>query len=113
MTARRRPGRRRGGGAQHSQRREAWCGAVPGREDVMPCTAHHAKGLLIASIEDDNPVVFFEHRWLHNIHGPVPEGHYTVPLGEPRVVTEGADVTIVAASYATLDAMKAGRALER
>src|SRR5262249_49801264 len=50
-----------------------------------------------------------EHRWLHNIHGPVPEGHYTVPLGEPRVVTEGADVTIVAASYATLDAMKAGR----
>jgi pyruvate dehydrogenase E1 component beta subunit len=57
--------------------------------------------------------VFFEHRWLHNIHGPVPEGHYTVPLGEPRMVTAGDDVTIVAASYATIEAIKAGRELER
>ena len=47
----------------------------------MPSTPHDAKGLLIASIEDDNPVMFFEHRWLHGIHGPVPEGHYTVPIG--------------------------------
>src|SRR3954468_23721421 len=51
--------------------------------------------------------------WLHNIHGPVPEGHYTVPLGEPRLVTEGGDVTIVAASYATLESIKAARELER
>jgi len=58
-------------------------------------------------------VIFFEHRWLHNIHGPVPEGHYTVPLGQPRIVTEGGDVTIVAASYATIDAIKAARELER
>jgi pyruvate dehydrogenase E1 component beta subunit len=113
MTLRMIIGRGWGQGPQHSQSLHAWFAHVPGLKVVMPSTPHDAKGLLIASIEDDNPVVFFEHRWLHNIHGPVPEGHYTVPLGEPRVVTEGADVTIVAASYATLDAMKAGRALER
>ena len=58
-------------------------------------------------------MVFFEHRWLHGLHGPVPEGHYTVPIGEPRIVTEGGDVTIVAASHATIDAIKAARELER
>jgi len=113
MTLRMIIGRGWGQGPQHSQSLHAWFAHIPGLKVVMPSTPHDAKGLLIASIEDDNPVVFFEHRWLHNIHGPVPEGHYTVPLGEPRVVTEGADVTIVAASYATLDAMKAERALER
>ena len=79
----------------------------------MPSTPHDAKGLFIASVEDDNPVVFFEHRWLHNPHGPVPEGHYTVALGESRIVTEGSDVTIVAASYATIEAIKAARELAR
>ena len=106
-------GRGWGQGPQHSQSLHAWFAHIPGLKVVMPSTPYDAKGLLIASIEDDNPVVFFEHRWLHNIHGPVPEGHYTVPLGEPRIVTEGGDVTIVAASYATLEAIKAGRELER
>jgi 2-oxoisovalerate dehydrogenase E1 component beta subunit len=101
------------GGQTHSQSPEALFTHVCGLKTVMPSTPYDAKGLLIASIEDDNPVIFFEHRWLHNIHGPVPEGHYTVPLGEPRLVTEGGDVTIVAASYATLESMKAARELER
>jgi pyruvate/2-oxoglutarate/acetoin dehydrogenase E1 component len=113
MTLRMIIGRGWGQGPQHSQSLHAWFAHIPGLKVVMPSTPHDAKGLLIASIEDDNPVVFFEHRWLHNIHGPVPEGHYTVPLGEPRIVTEGADVTIVSASYATLDAIKAARTLER
>jgi pyruvate dehydrogenase E1 component beta subunit len=113
MTLRMITGRGWGQGPQHSQSLHAWFAHIPGLKVVMPSTPHDAKGLLIASIEDDNPVVFFEHRWLHNIHGPVPEGHYTVPLGEPRIVTEGTDVTIVAASYATLDAIKAARVLAR
>jgi acetoin:2,6-dichlorophenolindophenol oxidoreductase subunit beta len=113
MTLRMIIGRGWGQGPQHSQSLHAWFAHIPGLKVVMPSTPHDAKGLLIASIEDDNPVVFFEHRWLHNIHGPVPEGHYTVPLGEPRIVTEGADVTIVACSYVTLDAIKAARLLER
>jgi pyruvate dehydrogenase E1 component beta subunit len=106
-------GRGWGQGPQHSQSLHAWFAHVPGLKVVMPSTPHDAKGLLIASIEDDNPVVFLEHRWLHNVHGPVPAGHYTVPLGEPRIVTEGNDVTIVATSYATIEALKAGRRLEQ
>jgi pyruvate dehydrogenase E1 component beta subunit len=113
MTLRMIIGRGWGQGPQHSQSLHAWFAHIPGLKVVMPSTPYDAKGLLIASIEDDNPVVFFEHRWLHHIHGAVPEGHYTVPLGEPRIVAEGADVTIVASSYATLEAIKALRALER
>jgi acetoin:2,6-dichlorophenolindophenol oxidoreductase subunit beta len=113
LTVRMLIGRGWGQGPQHSQSLHAWFAHVPGLKVVMPSTPHDAKGLLIASIEDDNPVVFFEHRWLHNIHGPVPEGHYTVPIGEPRIVSEGSDVTIVAASYATIEAIKAARELAR
>jgi pyruvate dehydrogenase E1 component beta subunit len=113
LTVRMLIGRGWGQGPQHSQSLHAWFAHVPGLKVVMPSTPYDAKGLLIASIEDDNPVIFFEHRWLHNIHGPVPEGRYTVPLGEPRIVVEGGDVTIVASSYATIDAIKAARILER
>ncbi|PWT86750.1 MAG: alpha-ketoacid dehydrogenase subunit beta [Proteobacteria bacterium] len=113
LTVRMLIGRGWGQGPQHSQSLHAWFAHIPGLKVVMPSTPYDAKGLLIASIEDDNPVVFFEHRWLHNIHGPVPEGHYTVPLGEPRIVTKGNDVTVVAASYSTIDAIKAARELAR
>jgi pyruvate/2-oxoglutarate/acetoin dehydrogenase E1 component len=113
MTVRMLIGRGWGQGPQHSQSLHAWFAHIPGLKVVMPSTPYDAKGLLIASVEDDNPVIFFEHRWLHNIHGPVPEGHYTVPLGEPHIVTEGSDVTIVASSHATIDAIKAGRELAR
>src|SRR5262245_38296050 len=78
-------GRGWGQGLQHSQSLQAWFAHVPGLKVVMPATPHDAKGLLIAAIEDDNPVVFIEHRWLYNIHGPVPEGVYRVPLGHPNV----------------------------
>jgi acetoin:2,6-dichlorophenolindophenol oxidoreductase subunit beta len=106
-------GRGWGQGPQHAQSLHAWFSHVPGLKVVMPSTPHDAKGLLTASIEDDSPVIFLEHRWLHNIHGPVPEGHYTVPLGEPHVIVEGSDATIVSSSYATIDAIKAAHRLER
>jgi pyruvate dehydrogenase E1 component beta subunit len=77
----------------------------------MPTTPYDAKGLLIASIEDNNPVIFIEHRWLHNITGEVPEGVYRVPLGRAKVVREGEDVTIVATSYMTLEALRAAEVL--
>jgi acetoin:2,6-dichlorophenolindophenol oxidoreductase subunit beta len=80
---------------------------VPGLKVVMPATPHDAKGLLISAIEDDNPVVFIEHRWLYNIHGPVPEGMYRVPLGRPNVLRPGRHVTVVATSYMTLEASRA------
>ena len=73
----------------------------------MPTTPADAKGLLIASIEENNPVIFIEHRWLYGITGEVPEGIYRVPLGQAKVSRSGEDVTIVAVSYMTLEALRA------
>ncbi|MBI4505445.1 MAG: alpha-ketoacid dehydrogenase subunit beta [Chloroflexi bacterium] len=104
-------GRGWGQGPQHSQSLQAWFAHVPGLKVVMPATPYDAKGLLIASVEDDSPVIFIEHRWLHNIVGHVPEGLYRVPIGEARVVREGRDLTIVAMSYMTLEALRAAELL--
>lgn len=104
-------GRGWGQGAQHSQSLHAWFAHVPGLKVVMPATPHDAKGLMIGAIEDDAPVVFLEHRWLYNVHGPVPEGRYVVPLDGPGLYRRGADVTIVASSYLTLEAAKAAQRL--
>lgn len=105
-------GRGWGQGAQHSQSLQALFAHIPGLKVVMPATAYDAKGLLIASIEDDNPVIFIEHRWLHGISGFVPAGHYTVPLGKGNVVREGKDVTIASTSYMTLEAIRAADMLK-
>jgi pyruvate dehydrogenase E1 component beta subunit len=77
----------------------------------MPATPHDAKGLLIASIRDDSPVVFIEHRQLFERVGPVPEGACEVPLGEAAVLRQGTDVTIVAASLMVFEALRAGELL--
>jgi len=104
-------GRGWGQGPQHSQALHAWFAHVPGLRVVMPTTPHDAKGLLISSIEDDNPVIVIEHRWLYNISGPVPDGMYRVPIGRARVMREGTDVTIVAISYMALEALRAAEVL--
>lgn len=104
-------GRGWGQGPQHSQSLQSWFAHIPGLIVVMPTTAYDAKGLLIASIENPNPVVFLEHRWLHHIRGYVPEGVYRVPLDKARVVREGRDVTIVATSYMVIEALKAAEIL--
>ena len=100
-------GRGWGQGPQHSQSLQAWFAHIPGLKVVMPTTAYDAKGLLISSIEDPNPVVFLEHRWLHETVDHVPEGHYCVPLGQGRILRKGSDVTIVGTSYMTLEAIRA------
>ncbi|WP_447968294.1 alpha-ketoacid dehydrogenase subunit beta [Nitrospira sp. M1] len=100
-------GRGWGQGPQHSQSLQAWFAHIPGLKVVMPTTAYDAKGLLIASIEDPNPVVFLEHRWLHETIDYVPDGLYRVPLGTSRVLRKGTDVTIVATSYMTLESIRA------
>lgn len=106
-------GRGWGQGPQHSQSLQAWFAHVPGLKVVMPTTPHDAKGLLIASIEDDNPVVFIEHRWLYNSTGPVPAGPYRVPIGRARTLRPGTDITIAAMSYMTLEALRAADILDR
>jgi acetoin:2,6-dichlorophenolindophenol oxidoreductase subunit beta len=106
-------GRGWGQGSQHSQSLHALFAHIPGLKVVMPTTPHDAKGLLIASIEDNNPVIFIEHRWLYNITGQVPEQIYRVPIGEANVFREGSDLTIVAVSYMTLEAFRAAETLAK
>lgn len=106
-------GRGWGQGPQHSQSLEALFAHIPGLKVVMPSTPAEFKGLLLASIEDDNPVMVLEHRWLHYVSGPVPEGHFTIPLDGPRIVSRGGRATVVATSYMVFEAMKAATALER
>ena len=105
------------GGQTHSQSPEALFAHVSGLKTVIPSTPYHAKGLLLAAIEDNDPVIFLEPKRLYN--GPfdgrhelsvtpwskhedadVPDGHYTVPLGKARIVREGEDLTILA--YGTM-----------
>jgi acetoin:2,6-dichlorophenolindophenol oxidoreductase subunit beta len=104
-------GRGWGQGPQHSQSLHAWFAHIPGLKVVMPVSPADAKGLMLASIEDDNPVVFIEHRWLHGIKGEVPSGYYTVPLGSARVARAGTDITIVATSHMVLESLRAAEHL--
>lgn len=82
--------------AQHSQSLYAMFTAIPGVKVVAPSTPYDAKGLLLAAIEDNDPVIFFEDKTLYNMIGDVPEGHYTIPLGKADIKRVGTDVTIVA-----------------
>jgi pyruvate/2-oxoglutarate/acetoin dehydrogenase E1 component len=93
-------GRGWGSGAQHSQAIHGMLLGVPGLKIVMPSTPYDAKGLLISSILDNNPVCVFEHRWLMKKDGVVPDGFYRVPIGKGIYRRRGNDVTIVGASHA-------------
>jgi pyruvate/2-oxoglutarate/acetoin dehydrogenase E1 component len=104
-------GRGWGQGPEHSQSLEPIFAQFPGLKVVMPTLAQDAKGMLVAAIEDDNPVIFIEHRWLHNASGHVPDGYYKMPLDGPRIIRAGEDITIVSTSYMTLEAMRAADAL--
>ena len=106
-------GRGWGQGPTHSQTLHAWFAHIPGLKVVMPATAHDAKGLLYSSIMDENPVVFLEHRWLHQQVGDVPAGSYSVPLGQANVVHPGKDLTIVAISLMVPEALRAAAILQK
>ncbi|HVZ24571.1 MAG TPA: thiamine pyrophosphate-dependent enzyme [Sediminibacterium sp.] len=85
-----------GAGPFHSQSNEAWFTHVPGLKVVYPATAEDAKGLLLAAIRDPNPVLFFEHKALYrSVSGMVPEGYYTSPIGQARLVKQGEDFTCI------------------
>ena len=85
-----------GAGPFHSQSNEAWFVHTPGLKVVYPSTPMDAKGLLIAAINDPNPVLFFEHKALYrSISGPVPESYYEIEIGKARLVQTGEDITII------------------
>jgi pyruvate dehydrogenase E1 component beta subunit len=104
-------GRGWGSGAQHSQAIQGLLLGVPGLKIVMPSTPYDAKGLLLSAILDNNPVCFFEHRWLMKKDGVVPEGFYRVPLGKGIYRRRGEDVTIAGASHAIELGMQAATQL--
>ena len=100
--------------AQHSQSLEAWFTHVPGLVVAAPSTPYDAKGLLVAAIRDENPVVFLEQKLLYlGGTGPVPEELYAIPLGKADVKREGTDVTVVATSAMVPRALSAATVLER
>ncbi len=104
----------RGAGAHHSQSLEAWVMHVPGLKVVMPSTPFDAKGLLKSSIRDDNPVVFFEHKFLYrSLKGPVPEEEYLVPIGAADVKRRGRDLTIIATGMMVGRSLAAAETLSR
>jgi len=100
--------------AQHSQSLEAWFTHVPGLVVAAPSTPYEAKGLLVAAIRDDNPVVFLEQKLLYlGGNGPVPEELYAIPLGKADIKRAGTDVTVVATSAMVPRALSAATVLER
>ena len=97
----------KGYAGQHSQSLEAIVCQMPGLKVVAPSTSYDAKGLLKASIRDDNPVMFLEHQLLYADKGYCPEEEYTIPIGQGIVRREGTDITIVAYSFMAAQAVKA------
>jgi pyruvate dehydrogenase E1 component beta subunit len=100
-----------GAAAQHCQSLEAWLIHAPGIKVVSPSNAHDAKGLLITSIRDNNPVFFMEHKLLYRTKTQVPEELYSIPFGQAEVKREGSDLTIIAYSIMTPRALEAAENL--
>jgi pyruvate dehydrogenase E1 component beta subunit len=100
-------------GAQHAQQLESWFVHIPGLKVVFASTPTDVRGLLYASIYDDNPVIFFEHRTLYGIKEEVPEELEPIPLGEARVHRQGEDVTVVATGRLVHEALGAAEDAER
>ena len=100
------------GAAQHSQSVEAWFTHVPGLKIVYPSTPEDAFGLMLSAIDDDNPVIFFEHKRLYGRKGEV-SSMEPIPLGKGKIVREGSDVSIITYAKQVYDALDAAAILEK
>ncbi|MFL5839842.1 MAG: alpha-ketoacid dehydrogenase subunit beta [Thermoleophilaceae bacterium] len=94
-------------GAIHSQTHGTWFQGVPGIKIAAPSSPAEAKGLLKASIRDDNPVIFLEHKRLYSVKGPAPADDEVIPLGQARIAREGTDLTLVSISKPVVDSLVA------
>lgn len=106
-------GRGWGQGYQHSKTMHSTFAHIPGLKVLAPTTVADAKGMMVSAIRDDNPVLLIEHRWLYWQQGNVPDGDYTVRIGEPSVIREGSDLTVIATSWMNVEALKAADILKR
>lgn len=102
-----------GQGNQHSQNLQTLYAHIPGLKVIAPSNAFEAKGMLVSAVKDPNPVIFIEHRWLHNTSSNVPEDLYEIPLEKSHVVKEGKDITLVAWSNMIQETLKANEYLEK
>lgn len=102
-----------GAAAQHSQSLEAWMAHIPGLKVVQPSTAYDVKGLLKAAMDDNNPVIFYEHKLLYKTSSHVPEEQYSIEIGKADIKREGTDVTIVATAIMVHKALEAAAELEK
>jgi pyruvate dehydrogenase E1 component beta subunit len=98
--------------AQHSQAFHSIFAHIPGLKVVMPSTPYDAKGLMIAAIQDESPVVYMDDRWLYSTEEDVPEEIYAIPIGKGTLRKEGRDVTVAAVSYMVAESMKAAEELK-
>jgi len=103
----------RSSGPHHAQSLEAWFCHIPGLKVVMPSTPYDVKGLIKASIRDDDPIIFIEHKLLYNEKGSVPDEEYLIPIGRADIKREGIDVTIVATSLMVTKTLNAAERLAR
>jgi acetoin:2,6-dichlorophenolindophenol oxidoreductase subunit beta len=99
--------------SQHSQALISIVTHIPGLKCVVPSTPYDAKGLLISAIRQDDPLFFFEHKFLYGTKGPVPEEEYTVPIGKADIKRQGTDVTVVAIGRMVSLALEAASQLEK
>jgi pyruvate dehydrogenase E1 component beta subunit len=97
--------------AQHSQAIQSMFAHIPGLKVVAPSSPHDIKGAFISSINDGNPVIIVDDRWLYDEIGDVPENMYSIPIDQGQIIVEGCDVTIAASSYMTVEAVKAAKEL--
>lgn len=105
-------GRRWGDGPQHTQVLHSMFAHIPGLKVVIPSTPRMAKGLMIAAIQDNNPVIFMEHRWLYGIKETVPEKPFSIALGSCRIIRQGKDITMVVNSDTLYEALRAVQTLK-
>jgi len=98
--------------AQHSQSLESWVVHTPGLKVVVPSEPEDVKGLLKSAIRDDDPVIFFQHKCLFGMKGPVPDTPCTIPLGKAKVKKEGKDITILTYSRMTYFSLEAAEKLK-
>lgn len=106
-------GRGWGQGPLHSQSLETVFSYIPGLKVLMPATAEDCKGMLLSAIEDNNPVIFLEHRWVHYVKGHIPSGYHLTSIDGPKRLWRGDSVTVVSSSYMTLEALQAAKALSK
>lgn len=106
-------GRGWGQGPTHSQNLQSWFNHIPGLKVVIPTFADDAKNLLISSIFDPNPVIFLEHRWLHDLQNPKINAYNNYKIGKARLCKIGKDYTIISFSYLTFEALEAANFLEK